>query len=109
METFLGFSGEISRHQFGKSIYQFPNPGKRFLTPFLDRSARQRPPAPTGADRDQFIGGSALRGFYLARFHTLSDFIPEAVAGLVTFSSSPVTLTVRFESVPAWFGNMPPS
>src|SRR6476660_9550809 len=45
---------------------------------------------------------------YLARRHTVSDFMPLAVAGLFTFNSSPVTLMARLESVPTWFGNMPP-
>ena len=47
---------------------------------------------------------------YLARFHTLSDLKPAAVAGFVSFSSSAVTLTtMRLLSDPAEFGNMPPT
>src|SRR5262245_64462481 len=41
-----------------------------------------------------------LSGSYFARLQTLSDFM----AGLVIFSSSPDTLTGRFDSVPSWSG-----
>jgi hypothetical protein len=68
--------------------------------------------APSGDSRTRPI--ERVRDGYLlativARRYTDSDFMPLAVAGLLTFSSSPVTLTVRFPSVPAWFGNIPPT
>jgi hypothetical protein len=46
------------------------------------------------------LSTNVLRRGYLVRRHTVSDFIPEDVAGLPTFSSSPDTLTVRLDSVP---------
>ena len=52
------------------------------------------------SERDRYLLATVV-----ARLHTWSALKPAAVAGLLTFSSFPDTLTVRFEYAPAWFGN----